>query len=230
MPRTIGSVIGMSMAVVVACGACFPTLQTARIDPGFHLDASMTLIADQPVTNGPVEYPQGPDVIAVLVPAYGFGHRFELGLPIGFYGENGLKSDSRTNEERLPILLPYAKLALLSPESRHSLAVIGQAALLVPANLGLRYAYDYGSWEPQVGISRIYSEQARDGRGTSAPISRSTRLRWGRCGRVRADRPSRSAFCATAMRAARAARAPTHARRCTISMLARASASRSSLR
>ena len=35
--------------------------------------------------------------------------------------------------------------------------------MLVPANLGLRYAYDYGSWEPQVGISRIYSEQARDG-------------------------------------------------------------------
>ena len=111
MLRTIGSVIGMSMSVVVACGACFPTLQTARIDPGFHLDASMTVVADQPVTNGPVEFPQGPDVIAVLIPAFGFGHRFELGLPIGFYGENGLKSDPRTNEERLLILLPYATLA-----------------------------------------------------------------------------------------------------------------------
>ena len=36
-------------------------------------------------------------------------------------------------------------------------------ALLIPANIGLRYAYDCGGWEPQAGVSRIFSEQARDG-------------------------------------------------------------------
>ncbi len=123
----------------------------------------MTVVADQPVTIGAQDYPQGPDVIAVLVPAYGFGHRFELGLPIGLYCENWRKVVAAKNEERLPILLPYAKLALFAPQSRHSLAVVAQAALVVPANIGLRYAYNRAGWEPQVGVSKIFSAQARDG-------------------------------------------------------------------
>jgi len=139
--------------------ACFPTMQTARIDPGLHLDVGVTYLGDQ-VRN---DEPQGVDLMAYVAPSLGIGDRFEIGLPIGVYLEEGLESlESDALEQfgqspRMLVLWPYLKTALLPRDSRDHLAVIVQGAWFVPANVGVRYGRDLGSWEPYAGVSLIFS-------------------------------------------------------------------------
>lgn len=144
----------MLAGIFVSTGACFPTFQNARIDPGFRLDASAVVLADQN-RNGAS---QGTDVIGMLTPAYAFGRRVEIGVPVGVYAEEGLFNSGPLNGDRNAILvMPYLKVGLLGAESPHHLALIGQTALMLPANVGVRYGRDFGSWEPHVGFNVIFS-------------------------------------------------------------------------
>jgi hypothetical protein len=133
-------------ALALALAACFPTFQTARIDPGVHLDAGVTYLNDQPRN----AEPQGNDYLAYLSPSVGFSDRVEIGLPLGFYLQDGLA-------DRYALLMPYLKLATLGPDSRDHLAVVAQGWLALPANLGLIYGRDMGGWEPQLRLSTIFS-------------------------------------------------------------------------
>lgn len=87
-------------------------------------------------------------------PVYGFGRRVEFGIPVGTYLEEATSAD---RYQRNFVMWPYLKLALLEPDSPHHLAVIAQSALIAPANLGVRYGYDLGAWEPYAGVSAVFS-------------------------------------------------------------------------
>ncbi len=145
-------------AAVVAT-ACFPTLHTARIDPGLHVDAGVTVLGDQ-VRNGEA---QGPDYIVYFAPSFSFGRRVEFGLPMGLYLEEGLASLETDafarfgTDPRSIMLWPYLKFAMLPEDSPHHLAFVAQCAWIVPANIGVRYGRDLGTWEPYGGLSLIFS-------------------------------------------------------------------------
>lgn len=132
--------------------ACFPTFQTARVEPGFRLEASAVVLADQPRNS----FNEGPDIIAALNPAYGFGKRVEIGFPFELYAENGLFNSSG-RDKNSGILMPYVKVALLDTDSPNHAAVVVQTAWILPANIGLHYGHDFGSWEPHVGLTYIFS-------------------------------------------------------------------------
>jgi hypothetical protein len=132
---------------------CFPTFQNARVEPGFRLDANVTLLDDQ-ARNGT---PQGKDILPFLIPAYGFGRRVELGLPVGLYAEEGLHSGPINEDRNALLVMPYVKFGLLDEASPHHLALIGQTAFFVPANIGVRYGRDLGDWEPHIGFNWIMS-------------------------------------------------------------------------
>lgn len=156
----------------VLLGACFPTFQSPRIDPGFHVDAGITYIGDQ-IRNGEE---QGPDIMAYLAPTVGFGDRVELGFPAGVYLEEGLESlgDSALEKfgesPRTVVVWPYLKFALLPSGAPDHLALILQGAWFTPANVGLRYGRDLGSWEPHVGLSLIFSGGPAGGRPHRYPL------------------------------------------------------------
>lgn len=137
----------LSMALLGSAGACFPTHQAARIEPGFRVDAGAILLADQPRHGTP----QGRDVIATITPAYGFGRQVELGIPIGIYDEG---DDYEGNGV---MILPYVKAALLPPESKNHLSISAQTALIFPTNFSVHFGRDLGRWEPQVSASYILS-------------------------------------------------------------------------
>ena len=135
--------------------ACFPTLQSASIEPGLRVDAGATVLADQR-RNG---VDQGTDYFLYAGPAYGFRGIAEVGIPVGVYFEDGMTTDGPEigAESRLVVPMPYVKVALLAPESRNHLAFIMQGAYFVPANIGIRFGRDLGGWTPQVGVSWIFS-------------------------------------------------------------------------
>jgi hypothetical protein len=142
---------------VVLC-ACFPTFQSPRIDPGFHADIGLTYITDQTRN----DEPQGPDLMIYAAPTFGFGDRVEVGVPVGVYLEEGLQGlgsdiDQVNESPRTLALWPYLKFALLPSEARDHLALLLQGVWLLPANVGLRYGRDLGSWEPHAGVSVIFS-------------------------------------------------------------------------
>lgn len=141
----------LAATLLCACGGCFPTFQSARVQPGFHVDASAILLADQRRNSGgaPVEVAQGPTIIGVITPAYGIGRRFELGLPIGVYTGSG--------DDNSILVMPYAKLALLDADSKNHLSVSTQFGFVLPSNIGVHYGRDLGAWEPQVGVSFMRS-------------------------------------------------------------------------
>jgi hypothetical protein len=147
------------LAATLLVAGCLPTLHTARIDPGFHLDAGVAYVSDQ-VRNGE---PQGPDYVAYVGPSLGIGDRVELGLPVGIYLEEGFASLGSDALERFGtsprsfMIWPYAKVALLPSESDHHLAAVAQGIFPPLLNVGLRYGRDLGSWEPHVGASFIFS-------------------------------------------------------------------------
>jgi hypothetical protein len=143
----------LAICGIAAAAGCFPTFQTARIDPGFRLEASAIVLGDQ--TRHRVS--QGTDIIAMLSPSYAFGRHIEIGVPAGVYAEEGLNSGELNGDKNSILIMPYLKLGLLSSASRHHLAVILQSALILPANVGIRYGRDLGSWEPHIGANFIFS-------------------------------------------------------------------------
>ncbi len=149
----------VSIPTVVVLTACFPTFQSPRVDPGFHGDVGITYIGDQ-VRNGEQ---QGPDLMVYLAPAFGFGDRVELGVPVGLYLEEGLEGlsgdgfEAISESPRTVVVWPYAKIALLPSRASDHLALILQGAWFTFANVGLRYGRDLGAWEPHAGASVIFS-------------------------------------------------------------------------
>ena len=147
--RTLARITPLLLA-----SACFPTFHNARVDPGFRMDAGFTALADQRRNNER----QRPDHILYIGPAYGFGRRVEIGAPFGWYFEEGVgRAGQAYATDRHFMIWPYVKLAMNEPDSRNHFALIGQSAFIGPANIGVRYGRDLGSWEPHVGISWIFS-------------------------------------------------------------------------
>lgn len=147
------------LAAVLVLAGCFPTVRTPRIDPGYHVDAGVTWLGDQRRD----ERPQGPDYIGYVAPSWGVSERVELGVPIGFYLEEGFESlgDSAFYEfgsdQAHLVVWPYVKLGLLDPEGPHDLALSAQAAAVLPANVGLHYGIERDGWEPYAGVTFIFS-------------------------------------------------------------------------
>jgi hypothetical protein len=141
--------------IVLGTAACFPTFQTARVEPGFHVDAGATWIHDQPREG----HSQKSDVIGYLEPKFGFKGNFEIGLPVGVYMEEGLNGSSSSfgTGDKNVLLAPYLKIGVLPRDSRDHLALIGQTSWLAPGNVGVRYGRDLGKWEPHVGVSYIFT-------------------------------------------------------------------------
>ena len=135
--------------LLLLLAGCFPTMQGARIDNGFHVDVGTIVLSDQ-VRN---DEPQGPDLMAWAAPLVGFRQAIELGLPAGIY----LESDDIGGDDYQLMLWPYLKVGLLDPAGRDHLAVILQGAWFLPANIGVRYGRDLGRWEPYGGASVLFS-------------------------------------------------------------------------
>ncbi len=149
----------LSVASAAVLSSCFPTFQSPRIDPGFHADFGMAYIGDQ-VRN---DEEQGPDLMLYVAPTIGFGNRVEVGVPIGLYLEEGLASLGENAFEEFGespttfVAWPYLKFGLLPPGAADHLALILQGSWITPASIGLRYGRGIGSWEPQAGVSLIFS-------------------------------------------------------------------------
>ncbi len=143
----------MPLLLAAMLGGCFPTFQAARIDPGFHLDAGAVAVHDQVRDS----QPQGPDYLGYVAPSFGFHDRLEFGIPVGIYLQNGFEPASEHGLSGSQfVLMPYLKSALLAPGRDH-LALSVQTAWIAPANVGLEYGRDMGSWEPQVSGTVIFS-------------------------------------------------------------------------
>ena len=141
-------------------------MHNARIEPGRRVGVTLTRLNDQERGGRP----RGHDYLTMVDLAYGLGNRFELGVPFGMYWEEGLGNWRDQHEETsFPILSPYVKLALLPDTSRHHLAVIGQAVLVVPASFGIRYGIEQKGWEPHIGLTWIRSAGPR---GYSPAVTR----------------------------------------------------------
>lgn len=128
--------------------ACFPTFQSARIEPGLHADIGVAVIADQ--DRGTAE--DGTDVMAYVAPAWGISSHVELGIGIGVYSR-----DLASGEAGL-LATPYAKVGLLPATAKDQVAISFQSAAVVfPGNLGVHYSRDLGGWTPQFSLTRIFS-------------------------------------------------------------------------
>lgn len=149
--RVVRAVSGL---LAIGLAGCFPTFHNARIDPGFRLDAGATTIRDRPRGGEP----HRADYLAYVSPAVGFGHRLEVGVPLIWYAESGLRRQQGGSAG--PGLMFYTKLALLEATSRDHLAVFVQGGLPVipvPTMAGIRYGRDRGTWEPHAGLTFIAS-------------------------------------------------------------------------
>jgi hypothetical protein len=144
-----------ALALPLILTACFPTLHTARVEPGLRLDVSAMVLHDQPREGRS----QGADGMLSVTPKYGFRDRVELGLPFGVYWEEGfgLGGALDATEGQQLVVLPYVKVALLPSGGRDHLAVFGQAAVILPGSVGVRYGRDMGWWEPHVGLTWLFS-------------------------------------------------------------------------
>jgi hypothetical protein len=147
-----------ALASLLVAG-CFPTLQSPSVEPGLHIDVGATLIADQRRN----DQAQGHDYFVYVGPSWGFGERLEIGVPVGIYLEEGLTSLESDAEERFgtdPRTIsawPYLKLALNNAESRDRVALTAQAALFVPASLGITWGRELRGWSPLAGATVIFS-------------------------------------------------------------------------
>lgn len=152
----------MRIAALVLLGltaGCFPTLQSAHINPGLHLAAGTAVLGDQPREGRP----QGTDVVAFFSPSYGFRQAgLEIGLPVALYLEEGLQSlgsDATSrfgSSPRTLLLAPYIKLGF-NQGHRDKFAVVGQAAWVFPSSLTLIYSRDYGAWTPYTSVKYVVS-------------------------------------------------------------------------
>jgi hypothetical protein len=137
-------------------GACFPTMQTPEVNPGFHLDAGAMVLGDQ-VRNGE---PQGTDLFGWIAPSFGVTPDVEIGIPIGWYLEEGIKSltDRRSfgTDPLTPVIMPYGKFALVnSPTDK--LAGVVQLGLHFLSSVSVLYGRDLGSWMPYGSVKWMAS-------------------------------------------------------------------------
>jgi len=140
------------LLAAVAAGGCFPLPQTAEVEPGFHVDGGLVVLADQRRN----DREQGTDMIPWVAPTYGFGDGLEIGLPIGAYFEEGL--DSRTGVgSRIEPLIGLSVKGRVFESGRHRLFFAGQTALVLPASAGLIYGYELDRWLPHVAVKRVFS-------------------------------------------------------------------------
>jgi hypothetical protein len=135
-----------SFAALVLCAGCLPTFQSPRIDPGWHWRAEAMGLSGKRVDS----YTGGKDFMVTIDPAYGFGHRFELGIPFGVYGNQGSTA--------YPAIMPYAKLALDDPTQPTRIALVAQ----FPGSIGAVVAHDLGRWEPHASVCLISSAGGQD--------------------------------------------------------------------
>ncbi len=143
----------------LALAGCFPTLQSARINPGLHLAAGSAVLTDQQREGKP----QGADIVAFVSPSYGFaGPGIEIGLPVAVYLEEGLaslRSDALSRYGTSPrslLVAPYVKLGF-NQTHRDKFAVLGQTVWLLPSSLTVIYSRDYGRWTPYTSLKYVFS-------------------------------------------------------------------------
>lgn len=142
-----GQSVAVAASLVTACGACFPTYQSPRVEPRFHVDADAMAISGHRVSYRV----NGPDYMVTITPAYGFGRRLELGVPLGaYFGGSG---------QTYPVLLPYAKLALGNLDQPDHLAIVAQAS----GSVGVMVGHDRGTWEPQAMLWHVASAGGQHG-------------------------------------------------------------------
>jgi hypothetical protein len=139
-------------ATGIVFSGCFTTLQTARVKKGLHLTVATGILTDQKRN----DWSQGSDVIGLIAPSYGLVAKsvgFEFGIPIGSYLEEGFSSDSYAREY---LVLPYLKIGF-NPQKRDKVALVGQAALIIPTSLTLIYSHDFNHWTPYLSVKTIFS-------------------------------------------------------------------------
>jgi hypothetical protein len=120
----------VAVALLTICAGCFPTFQSARVDPGFKLDVATTYLGDRQQR---FAGSHGPDYIVALTPSYGFNNRLELGAPTGAYVGEKFSSAPANSGSAQPFVMPYAKLALGRVGSKNHLAAIFQTVFFAPS-------------------------------------------------------------------------------------------------
>lgn len=142
--------------LVLGVTACFPVMQTPAVRPGLHLDAGALALTDQTRDSAP----QGSDVVVWAAPSFGFGRHLEVGVPLGLYGEEGLRSFTDRHafgtDPLQPFVEPYAKLGLLDAQRDH-LATVFQVGLPFVSSVSLLYGHDFRSWSPYGGVKWMAS-------------------------------------------------------------------------
>lgn len=150
-------------------GACFPTFQSPRIEPGWHGDLGVVAIHDQDRETGE----GGMEVLAYVSPAIGVSSSVEFGMALGL-----LSTDVMHDEPGL-VFMPYAKVGILPPDGRDHLAISFQtSALFFPANLGVHYGRDLGSWEPQLSLTRLFGAGPSGDGGSATRYTEQNQSLW----------------------------------------------------
>src|SRR4051812_13560153 len=123
----------LSFIALAACGGCFPTFQSPRVEPGWQTSVAATAIGNRSQDINSLAY------LVALTPSYGFGHRFEVGIPLG-YTTSPPDRNNADGTHRF-MFAPYGKLALNGADSKDHLALILQTAALLPNSLAIRYGH-----------------------------------------------------------------------------------------
>lgn len=136
--------------------ASFTTLQTARVNHGFHLTTATGILTDQTRKGNS----QGSDIVAYAAPTIGFGQSvgFEFGVPLVYYLENGL--NKRKDPRIFPayfdhedgahfLILPYFKLA--SNQNKSDVV----AGIIDPSSVTLIYSHDFNKWTPYLSLRKM---------------------------------------------------------------------------
>jgi hypothetical protein len=141
---------------IVFLGACFPAMQTPEVTPGLHFDAGAMVLSDQR-RDGRT---QGLDLFGWVGPSLGLGHDVEIGIPIGWYLEEGIRSvTDRQAFGSSPfqlVILPYGKFALIDAPT-HKLAGVVQLGPAFVSSVGLIYGRDLHSWMPYGSVKWMAS-------------------------------------------------------------------------
>lgn len=147
--------VTLLLPVIAGLGTagCFATLQTARVEPGFHISAGAAVMHDG-VRDG---FEQGSDVVVGFSPSFGIGGEkegvgLELGIPGVLYFEDGLGD----RKEGAPLILPYLKLGLLQ-DRRDKIALVAQTAYVLPISFTAIYSHDFARWTPYVSVKQLFS-------------------------------------------------------------------------
>jgi hypothetical protein len=137
-------------------GACFPTMQTPEVTPGLHLDAGAMVLGDQPREG----QEQGTDLCGWMGLSYGFGRNVEVGIPVGWYLQDGLlgstRQDSFGSSSRQFVILPYGKFAFVDTPT-HKVAGVLQLGPAFVSSVSLLYGRDLRSWMPYGSVKWIAS-------------------------------------------------------------------------